>query len=70
LAAIVQGDEPVLTDGRTQEANDMALDWAKDEVPHHVEREIATTVEEAQDMYDDSTEWVGDRVDDFTGLWR
>ena len=32
LSAIVQGDEPEVTGGRTQDANDMAVDWAKDEV--------------------------------------
>jgi pimeloyl-ACP methyl ester carboxylesterase len=69
LTTIVQGDEPDLVGGRTQDANDMALDWAKDEVVHQVETEIDTTVQEATDAYNDGKEWVGDRVDDFKGLW-
>ena len=69
LTDIVRGDEPDLTGGRTQDANDMALDWAKDEVVHQVEQEIETTVQEVEDAYDDGKGWVGDRVDDFTGLW-
>ncbi|HXH77505.1 alpha/beta hydrolase [Nocardioides sp.] len=69
LTSIVQGDEPTLTGGRTQDANDMAFEWAQDEVAHQVEQEVATTVQEATDVYNDSADWVGDRVDDFTGLW-
>jgi pimeloyl-ACP methyl ester carboxylesterase len=70
LAAIVRGDEPDEIDGRAQDANDMALDWAKDEVVDQVVREIETTIEEASEAYDDSTDWVGDRWDDFSGSWR
>jgi pimeloyl-ACP methyl ester carboxylesterase len=69
IGDIVQGDEPDLTGGRTQDANDMAFDWARDEVVHQVEQEIDTTVQEATDAYHDGKDWVGDRVDDFTGLW-
>ena len=69
ITDIVQGDEPDLTGGRTQDANDMALDWAKDEVVHQVEKEIDTTVEEVKDTYDDGKDWVDDRVDDFKDLW-
>ena len=70
LAAIVRGDEPEVTGGRTQEANDMAADWAKDEVKHQVEKEIDTTVQEIENTYRDGKDWVDDRVDDFAGLWR
>jgi pimeloyl-ACP methyl ester carboxylesterase len=70
LAAIVRGDEPEVTGGRTQDANDMALDWARDEVVHQVEQEIETTRREIEDGYHDGTRWIGDRVDDFEGLWR
>lgn len=69
LTDIVQGDEPVTTGGRTQDANDLAFDWAKDEAVYQVEREIDTTVQEAKDVYDDGKGWVDDRVDDFTDLW-
>lgn len=69
LAAIVRGDEPEVTGGRTQDANDMALDWAKDEVVYQVDKEIDTTVQEAKDVYDGGKDWVGDRVDDFKDLW-
>lgn len=69
LTDIVQGDEPEVTGGRTQDANDMAFDWARDEVVHQVEKEIDTTVEEAKDAYDGGKGWVEDRVDDFTGMW-
>ncbi|EON24330.1 hypothetical protein CF8_1630 [Nocardioides sp. CF8] len=69
ITDIVQGDEPDLTGGRTQDANDMAFDWAKDEVVHQVEKEIDSTVQEAKDTYNDGKDWVEDRVDDFTDLW-
>ena len=69
LTDIVQGDEPDVTGGRTQDANDMAVDWAKDEVAHQLETELDATVEEAKDAYNDGRDWVDDRVDDFTGLW-
>jgi pimeloyl-ACP methyl ester carboxylesterase len=69
LTSIVQGDEPTLTGGRTQDANDMALEWARDEVAHQVEQEVATTLQEATAVYNDSADWVGDRVEDFKGLW-
>lgn len=59
LAAIVTGDEPTVVPGRQQEANDMATDWFIDEVRHQVEREVATTLQEAREVYED-----------FTGLWR
>ncbi len=61
---------PTVTAGRTQDANDMAVDWAKDEVVHQVEKEIDTTAQEIEDIYDDGKDWVGDRVDDFSDLWR
>ncbi|WP_107772849.1 alpha/beta hydrolase [Nocardioides sediminis] len=70
LAAIVRGDEPEVTDGRTQDANDMALDWAEDEVVHQVEREVDESLREIEDAYDGGRDWVGDRVDDFQDLWR
>jgi hypothetical protein len=69
IAHIVQGDQPDLTGGRTQDANDMALDWVRDEAVHQVQTEIDTTVQEATDAYNDGVDWVGDRVDDFAGLW-
>jgi pimeloyl-ACP methyl ester carboxylesterase len=69
LTDIVQGDEPDVTGGRSQDANDMAVDWAKDEVVHQLEKELDATVEEAKDAYHDGRDWVDDRVDDFTGLW-
>ena len=69
LTDIVQGDEPDVTGGRTQDANDMAIDWAKDEAVHQLEQELDATVEEVKDAYDDGRDWVDDRVDDFTGLW-
>ena len=69
ITDIVQGDEPDLTGGRTQDANDMAIDWARDEVVHQVEQEIDTTVQEVKDTYNDGKDWVDDRVDDFTDLW-
>lgn len=59
LTAVVRGDEPDLTGGRTHDANDMAYDWARDEVAHQVEKEVAT-----------GREWVDDHIDDFTGMWR
>jgi pimeloyl-ACP methyl ester carboxylesterase len=69
LTTIVQGDEPEITAGRTQDANDMALDWARDEAVHQVQQEVETSVQEAQDAYRGGREWVGDRVDDFQDLW-
>lgn len=69
LTDIVQGDEPDVTGGRTQDANDMAIDWAKNEAAHHLEKGVDATVEEANDAYNDGRDWVDDRVDDFTGLW-
>lgn len=69
LTAIVRGDEPEVTTGRTQDANDMALDWAKDEVVHQVEQEIEEGRREVEDIYNGGTDWVGDRVDDFSDLW-
>lgn len=69
LATIVTGGEPTVVDGRTQDANDLALDWVKDEIGYQVEKEIDTTVQEVKDTYNDGKDWVGDRVDDFTGLW-
>lgn len=70
LAAIVRGDEPEVTEGRTQDANDMALDWAQDEVVHQVEKEVDESLHEIEDAYDGGRDWVGDRVDDFQDLWR
>lgn len=69
LAAIVRGDEPEVTTGRTQDANDMALDWAKDEVVHQVEQEIEESRQEVEDIYNGGKDWVGNRVDDFSDLW-
>ncbi|KRF06743.1 hypothetical protein ASG88_19780 [Nocardioides sp. Soil777] len=69
LSAIVRGDEPEVTTGRTQDANDMALDWVKDEVVHQVEQEIEEGRQEIEDIYDGGRDWVGDRVDDFSDLW-
>ncbi len=69
ITDIVQGDQPDLTGGRTQDANDMALDWVRDEAVHQVQTEIDTTVQEATDAYNDGVDWVGDRVDDFAGFW-
>jgi hypothetical protein len=69
LAAIVRGDEPEVTEGRTQDANDMALDWAQDEVVHQVEKEVDESLQEIEDAYDGGRDWVGDRVDDFQDLW-
>jgi pimeloyl-ACP methyl ester carboxylesterase len=69
LTAIVRGDEPEVTEGRTQDANDMALDWAKDEVVHQVEKEVDESLQEIEDAYDGGRDWVGDRVDDFQDLW-
>jgi pimeloyl-ACP methyl ester carboxylesterase len=69
LTAIVRGDEPEVTEGRTQDANDMALDWATDEVVHQVEKELDESLQEIEDAYDGGRDWVGDRVDDFQDLW-
>ncbi|WP_310529887.1 alpha/beta hydrolase [Nocardioides sp.] len=69
LTEIVQGEEPDVTGGRTQDANDMAIDWARDEAVHQVEKEIDESVQEAKDVYNGGKDWVDDRVDDFTGLW-
>ena len=69
LATIVIGGEPGLVEGRDQDAHDMALDWVKDEAEYQIEKEIATTAEEAKDVIDAGKDWVGDRVDDFSGLW-
>lgn len=69
ITSIVQGNEPTITGGRTQDANDMATDWAVDEVKYQVEKEIDTTVQEAKDIDNRGKEWAGDRVDDFTSLW-
>lgn len=70
LTDIVRGDEPDLTGGRTQDANDMALDWATDEVEHQVEKEIDAGTQEIEDTYNGGKDWVDDRIDDFVGLWR
>lgn len=69
LTAIVRGDEPEVTAGRTQDANDMAFDWARDEVVHQMEKEIEAGRQEIEDAYDGGRDWVGDRVDDFQDLW-
>jgi pimeloyl-ACP methyl ester carboxylesterase len=69
LTAIVQGDEPEVAGGRTQDANDMAVTWVRDEVAHQVQQEVATTVREIEDVYDGGRDWVGHRVDDFRDLW-
>ena len=69
LSAIVRGDEPAVTGGRTQDANDMAVDWAKDEVSYQIEREVDATVQEIEDQYNDGKDWASDRVDDFQDLW-
>jgi pimeloyl-ACP methyl ester carboxylesterase len=69
LTAIVRGDEPQVIGGRTQEANDMAVDWVRDELAHQVQHEIDTSLQEVEDVYDGGREWVGHRVDDFKDLW-
>ncbi|MBA3781765.1 MAG: hypothetical protein H0X12_07930 [Nocardioides sp.] len=76
LTSIAQGDEPDLIGGRTQEANDYAKDWAKDEAVHQVDRaadvvveEVRTTIDEANEVYEGGKEWAGDRWDDVTGLF-
>lgn len=69
LTAIVRGDEPEVTEGRTQDANGMALDWVKDEIVHQVDREVDASLQEVEDVYDGGRDWVGDRVDDFQDLW-
>ncbi len=69
LTKIVQGDEPTLTEGRTQDANDMAKDWAKDEIKYQVQQEIDASVQEAKDTYNGTKDWLGDRVDDVKGWW-
>ncbi len=76
LTSIAQGDEPDLIGGRTEAANDYALDWATDEVGHQVDRavdavaeEVRTSVGEVNDMYEGGKGWVGDRWDDVTGLF-
>jgi pimeloyl-ACP methyl ester carboxylesterase len=69
LTTIVQGDEPQLTGGRTQDANDMALDWTRDEASYQVQREIDESLQEIEDAYDDGRDWAADRVDDFKELW-
>lgn len=69
LTSIVRGDEPEVTGGRTQDANDMALDWAKDEVIHQVEQEVEEGRQEIEDAYNGGKDWVGDRVDDFKDMW-
>lgn len=70
LASIVRGDDPQVVEGRTQDANDMAIDWARDEARHQVESEIDRARREIEDAYTGGRDWLGDRVDDFTGLWR
>ena len=69
IATIVTGDEPTVIEGRTQDANDMALDWVKDEAQYQADRAIDATLDKADEVIDDGQEWVSDRVDDFTGLW-
>ncbi|MEO5665980.1 MAG: alpha/beta hydrolase [Nocardioides sp.] len=69
LATIVTGDEPTVIDGRTQDANDMALDWVKDEAQYQADRAVDATLDKAEEVIDGGKDWVGDRVDDFTGLW-
>ncbi len=67
LTKIVQGDEPTLTQGRTQDANDMAFDWAKDEIKYQVKQEFDASVQEAKDAYNGGKDWLGDRVNDVKG---
>jgi pimeloyl-ACP methyl ester carboxylesterase len=69
LTAIVRGDEPQVIGGRTHDANDMAVDWVRDELAHQVQHEIDTSLQEVEDVYDGGREWVGHRVDDFKDLW-
>lgn len=59
LTAIVQGDEPTVVGGRTEDANDLALDWAKDEAGYQVGRGV-----------DSGRTWVEERWEDFSDLWR
>jgi hypothetical protein len=60
------GRRAVLTDGAPRRPTTWHLYWAKDAVRTTSRGRSRPHVEEAQDMYDDRTEWVGDRVDDFT----
>ena len=59
LTAIVQGYEPTVVGGRTEDANDLALDWAKDEAGYQVGRGV-----------DSGRTWVEERWEDFSDLWR
>lgn len=65
-----QGDDPELVGGRDKDAHDYAVDWVKDEVAYQVEKEIETVKQEIQDSWEKGTDWVGDRYEDFSGLWR
>lgn len=69
LTEIVQGDEPQVVPGRTQDAHDMALDWAEDEVVHRVEKEIEATREEIRRELDRARDWADDRWQDVEGSW-
>lgn len=69
LTRIVQGDEPDIVGGRTQEANDYALDWARDEVVHQADRAVDAVVDEVQETYEEGKQWVGDRWDDVRSIF-
>jgi pimeloyl-ACP methyl ester carboxylesterase len=69
LTTIVQGDEPTTVPGRSQDANDLATDWVKDEIRYQVDREVDAAAQEVEESYHAGKDWVGDRVDDFKGLW-
>lgn len=69
IATIVTDHEPTVIAGRTQDANDMALGWVKDEAQYQADRAMDATLDKTDEVIDDGKGWVGDRVDDFTGLW-
>ena len=55
--------------GRTQDANDMALEWAAEEVVHQVEQEVEATWEEIERGIDDARDWADDRWEDVKTRW-
>ena len=69
LVAITRGDEPTVISGRTEAANDMALDWARDEAVHQVEKEIEATRQEIERGVEQTREWGRDRWQDVQDAW-
>ncbi len=69
LTRIVQGDEPDIVGGRTRDANDYALDWARDEVVHQADRAVDAVVDQVQETYEEGRQWVGDRWDDVRSIF-